>query len=228
MYHKIAEVIPGSIYPGLSVPPRLFERQMRHLAKRGFKTIRLEKIEEAFYREKQISITFDDGYQDFADAAVPVLKAFQFTGTVFLVSDLLGKQNQWDIDLGEKPADLMNEETIRSLASRGFEFGAHSRTHVHLDQVTDEIQRTEIIECRKILQSKFGLPFETFCYPYGGFNPTSRELAQEAGYSCAVSTRKGLNTAETDRFALNRIAIRNDTLMPIFVYKLWRAFRLGK
>jgi peptidoglycan/xylan/chitin deacetylase (PgdA/CDA1 family) len=228
MYHKISEVIPGSLYPGLSVPPRLFERQMRFIASRGFQSVRLENPTVAFHSEKPISITFDDGYQDFADAAVPILDRLRMIGTVFLVNDLIGKTNEWDTQLGDHPAVLMEDQTILDLANKGFEFGSHTRTHVHLDQSDENVQREEIVDSKKRLEETLGFPIQTFCYPYGGYNTTSVNLVKEAGYSCAVTTRKGLNTESTDRFQLNRIAIRNDTLMPIFVYKLWRAFRLGK
>lgn len=228
MYHKIAEVIPGALYPGLSVPPSLFKKQTSFLAKRGFEVFSLENLDQSFQSTKPISITFDDGYQDFSDAAAPILSQFNFTGTVFLVSDLLGQENRWDVELGEHPARLMNEKTIVELAQKGFEFGSHTRTHVHLDQVETAVQEEQIISSRTRLVETLGLPINTFCYPYGGFNDTSVELTRKAGYSCAVTTQKGLNTKETDRFRLNRIAVRNDTLMPVFVYKLWRAYRFGK
>jgi peptidoglycan/xylan/chitin deacetylase (PgdA/CDA1 family) len=151
-----------------------------------------------------------------------------FTGTVFLVSDHLGGANEWDIKLGEKFADLMSRETILKLLNQGFEFGSHTMTHVHLDQVDDGVQRLEIEKSKADLESALGVPMNVFCYPYGGLNDSAMKLVQEAGYSCAVSTRKGLNTRDTNRFCLNRIAVRNDTLLPVFVYKLWRAFRYGR
>ena len=177
---------------------------------------------------KLISLTFDDGYQDFADSAVPIMKSCGVTGTVFLVSDHLGATNEWDIKLGEKSADLMSRETILKLLHQGFEFGSHTMTHVHLDQVDDGVQRLEIEKSKADLESALGVPMNVFCYPYGGLNDSAMKLVQEAGYSCAVSTRKGLNTRDTNRFCLNRIAVRNDTLLPVFVYKLWRAFRYGR
>ncbi len=177
---------------------------------------------------KLISLTFDDGYQDFADSAVPIMERYGFTGTVFLVSDHLGATNEWDIKLGEKIADLMSRETILKLLHQGFEFGSHTMTHVHLDQVDDGVQRLEIEKSKADLESALGVPMNVFCYPYGGLNDSAMKLVQEAGYSSAVSTRKGLNTRDTNRFCLNRIAVRNDTLLPVFVYKLWRAFRYGR
>ena len=50
---------------------------------------------------KWLALTFDDGYQDFADAAWPLLQRYGFSATVFLVTDHVGGHAEWDREYGE-------------------------------------------------------------------------------------------------------------------------------
>jgi hypothetical protein len=58
--------------------------------------------------------------------------------------------------------------------------------------------------------------------PYGRKTPAVRDMVERAGYRLACSTEKGINTAETDTFALRRVNVRRDTAVPILFYKLRR------
>jgi peptidoglycan/xylan/chitin deacetylase (PgdA/CDA1 family) len=227
-YHKIAPIIPNTIYPGTFVPPELFRKHLRHLVRRGYQTNRLADIFQGNTPANPIVLTFDDGFQDFAENAFPALSEYAFQSTVFLVANHLGGLNDWDIAVGDTPAPLMNATTIQDLAKKGVEFGSHTLTHAHLDQLSEAEQDIEVGKSRLQLQSELGLPIETFCFPYGGHNAYTLTAAEQAGYKVSVSTRKGINDPSTPRHCLKRIAIRHDTSLPIFIYKLWRAKRLGK
>lgn len=226
-YHKIAPVPSQSIYPGTFVPPRVFNQHLAYLAKNGFDAVTLS---DAFRGkgEKPVVLTFDDGFLDFHQVAAPELERRKMLGTVFLVSDHLGGDNAWDTRIGDVAAPLMTREQILELAAKGFEFGSHTLTHCHLDHLTEDEQRRELVESKANLEHELGLPMDTFCYPYGGYNETTLKLVAEAGYKLATTCDKGHNTLETPPFKLNRIAIRNDTSLPIFIYKLWRWYRRGR
>ncbi len=227
-YHKISPVNANSIYPGTFVPPKLFESQVRHLARRGFQSTLLQSLFSSAMPSKPIVLTFDDGFQDFEDAAWPILKKFGMTGTVFLVSEFLGLKNQWDIAVGDVAYPLMSPNSIRKLHGEGVEFGSHTRTHARLSNLDTPSQEDEIIFSKQDLEERLGFPIDTFCYPYGSYNESSVTAVREAGYRFATSCNKGLNDGTEDPLLLKRIAIRNDTSLPVFIYKMWRAFRLGR
>ena len=52
--------------------------------------------------------------------------------------------------------------------------------------------------------------FIPFCYPYGNYNENIARMVKEAGYSLAVTTKKGWNDARSDFFTLRRIGIHQD------------------
>ncbi|MBS1728785.1 MAG: polysaccharide deacetylase family protein [Armatimonadetes bacterium] len=227
-YHKISPVNSKSIYPGTFVPPALFEKHLRYLSRKGYQTIRLESLFSVSMPSQPIVLTFDDGFQDFEDAAFPLMQKFGMNGTVFLVSDFIGKDNGWDVAIGDVGYPLMSADSIRKLASQGVEFGSHTRRHRRLTEISGQEQEDEIVGSRRLLELDLGLSIDTFCYPYGGYNESSVAWAREAGYKFATSCEKGLNDGSEDPLLLKRIAIRNDTSLPVFIYKLWRAFRFGR
>jgi len=229
-YHKIAPITKGTIYPGTFVPPNLFEKHLRLLNRRGFSSVRVPDLFSEQMPSQPILLTFDDGFQDFADNGWPLLQKHGFGGLVFLVLNHLGGQNDWDIAVGDKPAPLMSLETIQELAKQGTQFGSHTLTHPRLANLDEEDQHREIFGSRTIPASDFQLPTSdlSICYPYGSYNETTLSLCREAGYKYGFSTDKGLNDSTTDPMRLKRIAIRHDTSVPALIYKLWRGFRYDR
>ena len=227
-YHKIAPVNAKTLYPGTFVPPNLFEKHLGFLARKGFETMRLDAIFSGLEPAKPIVLTFDDGFQDFEDAAAPILHRFGYGATVFLVSDFVGKTNEWDENIGDVKYPLMSKESIVRLHEEGYEFGSHSKSHVRLSSHDAVTQDSEIRGSKSDLETMLGFPIQTFCYPYGSYDDNSLNSVRASGYQFATTCDKGLNDGSEDPLRLKRIAIRNDTSLPVFIYKLWRAFRLGR
>ena len=230
-YHKIAPITKGTIYPGTFVPPNLFEKHLRLLNRRGFSSVRVADLFADRMPGQPILLTFDDGFQDFADNAWPLLQKHRFGALVFLVMNHLGGQNEWDIAVGDKPAPLMNLETIHELVKQGAQFGSHTLSRPRLANLDEQDQKRELVESHNLLISNLQPQTShptTICYPYGSYNAATLTLAREAGYKFGFSTDKGLNDASTDAMRLKRIAIRHDTSVPALIYKLWRGSRYDR
>lgn len=103
-------------------------------------------------------------------------------------------------------ARMMTWDELGVLADEGHEIGSHSVSHALLPQVSDAQLREELGDSKRVLEEKLG-PVETFCYPNGDHDARVRRFAREAGYECAVSTTWGVNTLDTDPFALRRCDI---------------------
>jgi peptidoglycan/xylan/chitin deacetylase (PgdA/CDA1 family) len=227
-YHKISPVDAKTIYPGTFVPPAMFNTHVGYLAKRGYQSIRLDSLFSPESPSNPVILTFDDGFQDFEDTAFPIMQKFGMNGTVFLVSDFIGKTNAWDENIGDVSRPLMSKESIIKLHQLGVEFGSHTKTHIRLSTHDALSQDIEIRNSKLELEQMLGFPIDTFCYPYGSYNEDSLRSVKVAGYKFATTCNKGINDGTESPFELKRIAIRNDTPLPIFIYKLWRAFRFGR
>jgi len=207
MYHHIGETPRGWV-PGLSLPPAVFERQIRWLARLGYKAIQSNEWLEWIRTgkplpEKPILLTFDDAYADLARYALPVLKRYGFTGLVFVITGLIGRTNLWDQAAGYPSLAMMTAEQIRCWAQQGMEFGAHSRTHPHLTQISTEQLEDEIAGSRNDLEVLLQTHITSFAYPYGPFNEAARSLAERV-FDLSFTTEDGINTLGTDRHRQRR------------------------
>jgi peptidoglycan/xylan/chitin deacetylase (PgdA/CDA1 family)/CelD/BcsL family acetyltransferase involved in cellulose biosynthesis len=74
-----------------ATPTAVFEQQMRHLAQH-YKVVSLAEMQdhlESDSRETVLAITFDDGYQDNYDYALPILRKYGLPATIFLTTGSL-------------------------------------------------------------------------------------------------------------------------------------------
>ena len=155
-----------------------------------------------------VLITFDDGFRDVFENALPVMQQHRFCGIQFLVSDLIGKTNEWQQRAGDVIEPLMEEAQVRGWLATGNEIGSHTRTHPWLTRLSAAEAREEIAASKKALQDRFGVAVEHFCYPYGDWSEGVRDLVIEAGYKTACTTKSGVNTSADSAFALKRFTAR--------------------
>ncbi len=230
MYHKVERLNRRSTVPGHYVSPALFRRQMAVLSAMGYSAIPLSTLYKpaAKLPRKPVVITFDDGYVNFLSNALPVLQAYKFVSTVFLVANQLGGTNNWDTEEGDIVEPLMTVEQVLEAKAAGTEFGSHSLDHADLAAVSPDEAWRQIADSKSKLEDSLSLPIEAFCYPYGRKTAETCVMVEKAGYRLACSTEKGLNTETTDHFALRRINVRRDTSVPIFAMKLLRGPEHGR
>ncbi len=231
MYHRIESVNPRSNVQGHYVSPRLFRSQLLTMKRLGWRTISASEAVRRWVagepiEPKSFVITFDDGYENFYTYALSILSELEFDSIVFLVSDLVGKRNEWDIREGDVEERLMSRSQIEDCFDHRVEFGSHTSSHAHLDRLSINEARREIVDSKIALEDMLGKAVTQFCYPYGGTTPTVQALVEEAGYKAAHSTLKGFNTAQTPRFLLRRMNVRSDCSVPVLLYKLWRDRRI--
>ena len=206
-YHKLGPRPAGVRIKGLYVSARLFQRQLRELATAGFQAGLLGKCAGP-QQEKRMVITFDDGYVNVLRHGLGALAETGFRAVQFLVPDLLGQHNRWDVAVGEAPEPMMDADQVREWLAAGHEIGSHTLTHPFLTQLAPAQAREEISASRKKLEDLFGRPIEHFCYPYGDWNEMVRDLVVEAGYKTACTTDAGINTAADSPYSLKRFTAR--------------------
>jgi peptidoglycan/xylan/chitin deacetylase (PgdA/CDA1 family) len=224
MYHNIDMPPKGVRIPNLYVTPKMFRFQMWYLKKAGFKVMSLSdllaSVAAGNQTENVVTITFDDGYQDYYKNAYPILKSFQYPSTVYVVSDLTGNINTWDFEKENITKPLMDWDMIREMSSLGVEIGSHTRSHPQLSMLAGEALQKELRGSKKILEEQLDRKVEHFCYPYGDLNELVKEEVKKAGYRSAVTTRRGHVLDNYDSFSLPRIPIKLVTNPVTFLYKI--------
>jgi len=190
------------------VSAKLFAQQLAELKAEGYKTDAFGTIQFRQARAKRVFLTFDDGFADVFENALPAWRQHRFCSIQFLVADLLGKTSEWQASSGELPGLLMDKAQLKDWLDAGQEIGSHTSTHPRLTHVSALRAREEISGSKKKLEDTFGIAVEHFCYPYGDWSPAVRDIVAEVGYKSACITKFGVNTAEADAFALKRITVR--------------------
>lgn len=206
-YHKVT----GFELGGTWVPPGRFERQIDALLAAGFRfigeTAFLDSLDgRREQSDREILLTFDDGYRVLLDRAVPALEARRVPALVFLVSAFAGRRNSWELDLPGRHFMHLGWDEIRDLGKRGFAFGSHARTHPDLTRLSPEDLREEIAGSKREIEDALGGSVRTFSYPYGRMNDLVRRETERAGYRAAF-TLYPPRSARGDRYALRREGI---------------------
>lgn len=110
----------------------------------------------------------------------------------------------------ESDGYILNWEQVREMSKNGITFGSHGLNHYILPSLSREMKKKEIFDSFGILKEKGISVSSFFSFPNGDWDNESLALVKEAGYKGALTTRVGYNTAQTDPFLLNRIAVHDD------------------
>jgi peptidoglycan/xylan/chitin deacetylase (PgdA/CDA1 family) len=223
MYHQI-DVPParGTPLRGLVVSPRSFAWQMAMLRMLGFKGLSMRDLEPYLDGRRQgrvVGITFDDGYQNNFDHALPILRRYGHTATCYAVSGLMGQSNVWDHGV-VAPKPLMDKEHSLRWLEAGMDIGSHTCRHIDLTVSDDSLAMQEMTESKAQLQDLLAIEVRHFCYPYGRIEPKHALMAQAAGYVTATTMRRGRVQAQHDPWLLPRVMVACATNPWQFLLKL--------
>ena len=213
-YHQVRPFRAAGLGRGLGVAPESLARHARILQKAGYRL--LTATEAVASAEARVAaLTFDDGYADNLEFALPVLESLGATGTIYVVAGEIGRAKPSWAKAAEPDTDrLLTGPELVQVRAAGWEIGSHCVTHVRLATLSEAAQREELHRSKAILEDVLNQPVTSLAYPYGEFSATTQRVAEEAGYRHAFTTAKrgGDGTA----FALGRYSLGG--------YR-WRSFR---
>ena len=227
-YHQIDTIPPkGAPFRSIYVTPTAFARQMAMLKLFGYTGLSMSALMPYLRGErfgKVVGITLDDGYLNNLTHALPVLQRHGFSATCYALSQLAGKTNVWDAEIGMAQTPLMNAAQMRQWVAGDQEIGSHTRHHVRLPHIDAAKARDEIIQSKAELQDVLGTPVNHFCYPYGEFTPMHTELAREAGFHTTTTTQRSRVQKGEDLMLLPRVRVLNNTVLPSLWQKVATAY----
>jgi peptidoglycan/xylan/chitin deacetylase (PgdA/CDA1 family) len=202
LYHRVAD--DGD---PLALAPARFRAQMELLAAGGYRAVdlgaALALLDAGELPPRTVGLTFDDGFADVRDEALPILAAHGFRATVFVATGVTDGRRSFP--WYERQPPVLGWDDVVALDRAGtLRFEAHTVSHPSLLAIEDEDARVEIADSRAELEARLGRPVTAFAYPAGLYGERERRLVAEAGYAAAVTCEPGVNGRDTDRFALRR------------------------
>jgi peptidoglycan/xylan/chitin deacetylase (PgdA/CDA1 family) len=205
-YHAVSD---GWTHP-LSVPPALFERQIRTLLLRRFQPASVDDVLRGTGRT--FHVTFDDAYRSIS-AALPILDRLNVPATIFACADFADEGGPLTVpELSKEAAATPHElatmtwDDLRGLAKRGIEIGSHTLTHAHLTRLGEAELLRELRDSRLRFEDEIGVPCRLLSYPYGEHDTRVRQAARRAGYRAAFGLFRD-SPRQTDLYAFPRVDI---------------------
>lgn len=224
MYHKIGIPKGSGLQRNLYVTPQMFRMQMRYLKITGFRVVPMDDMVRLTRGEdvgsKLVALTFDDGFRNFYEHALPVLQEFRYPATVYAVSDLIGRDDAWETCGDGTREPLMTEPQLRECGNYGIEIGSHTKSHPRLTSLSPERLRQELQGSRQSLEERLGAPVRHVCYPYGDCNAAVVSAAAAAGYVSGATTQRGRVHVGDNPLELRRTFIRHATNPFLFLLRL--------
>ena len=138
--------------------------------------------------EKPILLTFDDGYGGHYQYAYPLLKEYGYPAVFSIHTSSVGV-NVGRTHVSWQDLKTMANDPLVTIAS-------HSKTHPALTKLSDQKLAQEVVDSKKILESKLARPVQYFTYPYGNYDARVKRVVANAGYRAAIAF-----ATPTERFA---------------------------
>jgi peptidoglycan/xylan/chitin deacetylase (PgdA/CDA1 family) len=223
MYHRVAPD-GAEATRRWRVHPDDFDAQLRHLREAGYQSLTLAQWRAACERRqplpaRAVLLTFDDGYADFPDYALPLLSRHGFLATMFVVTDLVGASNAWDAELGES-LPLMDWEALAAIRADGVEIGSHSSEHRPLVTLSAAELTRDLCRSRERLRERLGTGARSVCYPYGLHDAGVLSVAGACGFDSGVTTNEWHASFGDDPLGLPRLEVHGTETLAQFAAKL--------
>lgn len=213
MYHYLSVPPPDAdrIRIDLSVAPAMFEQQLAYLKENGYTTIGLGDLYDALaggrgLPAKSVILTFDDGYRDAYENALPLLKKYGMRATFFVVTDFIHAGH---------PAYL-TWPMVQALSDSGMSIENHTRSHADLRRRNDDFLVWQILGAIESIQAYTGKRPQFFCYPGGFFDDNTVRVARSANVLAAVTTQYGKTHTLGDAMVWSRVRVRGEGTLRDF------------
>lgn len=201
LYHYVEYVKDqgDTIRKSLDIMPFVLDAQIKTLKEAGYSFLTMADVANIIDGKvnapsKPVVLSFDDGYRDFYTDVFPILKKYQVKATIFVVPNFLNKPNNMDI------------WQLKEIAKSGLvEVGAHTMDHSFLKGMRSSAVKFEVDESKKFLEKLLDRKIISFAYPYGAFDNQAAQIVKDAGFRVAVSTVRGEEVSQWNRFFLYRI-----------------------
>ncbi|MCF6207458.1 MAG: polysaccharide deacetylase family protein, partial [Sulfurovum sp.] len=214
------------------IDPAEFDRQMRVLREKGYKSITVSELYDALYGqkklpEKPVVLTFDDGCRESYSTIYPILKKHGMKGEFYLITYLVAEseaQRQQRVRSsairgeGKHTSGYLLWNEVRKMAKGGMAFGSHTATHIDMQEANLNEAAYQLLYSKIAMKRYGGIDVTDFSYPYGkgAFRTAIHRLLRKYGYLTAVAAHGGIEkSGSLQAYNIRRIEIYGaDTSHP--------------
>lgn len=174
-----------------------------------------------------IAVTFDDGFTDVIENALPVVEERKIPIGIFIPTGHLGKEPGWISDQNlKKGMTVLSADSIRNISLNSLiSIGSHCISHSNLLALNDEQAEDEIKNSKSDLEGIIGKEVELLSFPHGKFNEKHIKMAHSAGYKRLFSISPGTSSFEDGEYVLGRVRVDPSNWQLEFKLKVHGAYR---
>jgi peptidoglycan/xylan/chitin deacetylase (PgdA/CDA1 family) len=188
--------------------------------------ISIEHVPKLLPGKLYSAITFDDGFENIIDNAIPELQRREIPTTIFLTTGYLGQYAEWwPESLSERRDRIAPAEKWQHLQSEIISFGSHTVTHPYLSSLGEVDARRELHESRIKLQELLNREIITFSFPYGDYNADLIEWCRDAKYERVFTTMPCNAFRNEEEFLSGRVKVEPTDWSLEFRLKILGAYR---
>ncbi|MEM8638664.1 MAG: polysaccharide deacetylase family protein [Cyanobacteria bacterium P01_G01_bin.54] len=167
---------------------------------------RLTPFTHESFEQPIVTLTFDDGYPENIETALPIMTKHGFKATHCYTT-------------GDLQKNSAKRQSLKTWHQAGHEICAHSVTHADLTKLGGDALINELKQSQAALEKLVGAPVPNFATPYGAYNPTVKDAIKQF-YGVHRTINNGFNSPENlDRYALKTQNLYADT--PLVQFKEW-------
>ncbi|MDI1433158.1 polysaccharide deacetylase family protein [Polyangium sorediatum] len=197
--------------------PEAFRFHLEELRRRGYRFGSLDQLVRQLddgiaEDDRSAFVTFDDGWRNQHEYALPILRALGISATFFVTTDHLRQ--------GVSCAKRMGPAELRTLVDAGMTIGSHTRTHPDLARLDETRLEDELRGSRQDLEDLLGKPVTLFAYPGGSLSARVVRAVRRAGYEAACCSFGPARNDATSLFWMYRDVISASMRSPRDRYRL--------
>jgi peptidoglycan/xylan/chitin deacetylase (PgdA/CDA1 family) len=211
-----------------SATPRLFEEQIAWLLE-NCEVIPLASVQQQALnpnlKRPSVAITFDDGYSDNFQYALPILLRYGIQATFFVTTGLVEGnpevveriRNVWNASAEEISALTWSQ--IIEMRDAGMGIGSHTVSHRNLARVGDDAALRELSRAKDSLEDHLGDQVVSVAYPFGipkrHISDKTLEIARFVGYEIGVAVLFRSVRSSDLPLAIPRLSVTGDSLQML-------------
>lgn len=154
-----------------------------------------------------VTLTFDDGLENFYIQAYPVIFEYKISTIVFVISSLVGESDRSIYPPDEPLSRLMNWEMIKEVSDNGIIIGSHTQKHKVLTELSYGEICDELTLSKLVIEHQIHKPVLNLAYPHNAYDMRVIEAVKASKYEKAFAGEG----AEDTQYCIRRVSMNDKT-----------------
>ncbi|MDM8545393.1 polysaccharide deacetylase family protein [Candidatus Venteria ishoeyi] len=173
---------------------------------------------------RQLAVSFDDGFANLLEHALPQMQAKAIPATLFIPTAALGQYPPW-LQAGHHPNKteiLMTAEQLQNLSEQWVKIGSHANHHIDLTQLKSADLEAELQQSKTCLNTLLNKPVDLLAFPYGRYDNNVIQVARKTGYQRIFAADP---VTDSDTYLLGRSSVYPEDGPLTFYLKIHGAYQ---